>query len=139
MKPINYRKIIEQHLGRKLNRNEIIHHKDGNQRNNKLSNLKILNTQSEHREFDSQIKINWTKKLNRLCYDLYKTDINQMLDSLDIFFTKRQQYIIFRKYFFNDLTKTEREYYSRCIKKKLKAIAYPVLHKIANQLNWELM
>jgi len=42
-----HRYIMEQHLGRKLTSNEIVHHIDGNGRNNKLNNLK-LTTRSEH-------------------------------------------------------------------------------------------
>ncbi len=45
---ISYPKyIMEVHLGRSLNDNEIVHHKDRNPSNNELSNLEIL-TQSEH-------------------------------------------------------------------------------------------
>lgn len=42
-----HRYIMEQFLGRKLKSNEIVHHIDGNKRNNNLSNLEIL-TRSEH-------------------------------------------------------------------------------------------
>ena len=42
-----YRLIMEKHLGRKLNPNEIINHKDGNPSNDALYNLEVL-TPSEH-------------------------------------------------------------------------------------------
>jgi hypothetical protein len=42
-----HRFIMEQFLGRKLKRNEIIHHKDGNKLNNEISNLEIM-TQVQH-------------------------------------------------------------------------------------------
>ena len=39
--------IMEQHLGRKLEKNEIIHHIDGNGFNNDIENLQIM-TRNEH-------------------------------------------------------------------------------------------
>ena len=42
-----HRKIMEDYIGRKLNSNEIVHHKDGNKLNNDINNLEIL-TRSEH-------------------------------------------------------------------------------------------
>ena len=56
VKPDTYRKlhgrhehrvVAEQMLGRPLQRNEIVHHIDGNKHNNDPSNLKVM-TQSEH-------------------------------------------------------------------------------------------
>lgn len=42
-----HRLIMEKHLGRYLNKNEIIHHVDGNRLNNKLENL-VLTDNSSH-------------------------------------------------------------------------------------------
>lgn len=38
----NHRQIMQQHLGRKLEKHEAVHHIDGNKLNNDLSNLIIL-------------------------------------------------------------------------------------------------
>ncbi len=46
-KKLLHRKIMEEHLGRKLSSNEIVHHIDGNKLNNDISNLKIV-SRSEH-------------------------------------------------------------------------------------------
>jgi len=42
-----HRIVMEQHLGRKLSSNEIVHHIDGNKTNNDISNL-VLVTRAEH-------------------------------------------------------------------------------------------
>lgn len=42
-----HRFVMEQYLGRKLERNEVVHHIDGNKFNNDISNLRLL-TNSEH-------------------------------------------------------------------------------------------
>lgn len=42
-----HRYVMEQHLGRKLSRNEIVHHKDRNRSNNDISNLELMSI-SEH-------------------------------------------------------------------------------------------
>ena len=45
--PKKYRRIVENAIGRKLDHNEVVHHKDGNNENNNLTNL-MITTQEEH-------------------------------------------------------------------------------------------
>ena len=42
-----HRLVMEKHLGRELTRDEVVHHKDGNRRNNALENLELM-TKKEH-------------------------------------------------------------------------------------------
>ena len=43
-----HRAIMESHLGRALKSGEVVHHKDGNKRNNSIDNLQLFSSQSEH-------------------------------------------------------------------------------------------
>ena len=43
-----HRVIAEAKLGRKLKPGEVVHHKDGNSRNNAPENLKVFSSQAEH-------------------------------------------------------------------------------------------
>lgn len=44
---LHHRIVVENHIGRLLNADEVIHHKDGNKKNNDISNLEIT-TNNEH-------------------------------------------------------------------------------------------
>jgi len=50
---------------------------------------------------------------------------------LDLLFSKKQKELVFKKLEGQHLTKTEREYYSRVVKKKLAAIAAPEMQDLA--------
>ena len=66
-----HRWVAEKSIGRKLKPNEIIHHKDGNKRNNSINNLVIFSSQEQHESLHmkrSIIKI----FLPRFLYKIYK-------------------------------------------------------------------
>ncbi len=50
------RRLIEEALGRKLEKNETVHHLDGDKTNNSISNLKIFDHHSLHMEFHWEIQ-----------------------------------------------------------------------------------
>lgn len=45
---LEHRWIMEQHLGRYLEPTEVVHHRDGNPRNNAIENLHLYATQTDH-------------------------------------------------------------------------------------------
>ena len=57
-----HRYIMEQYLGRKLNLNEIVHHKDGNKLNNNINNLEVM-TASYHSKLHRKKDLKDGKKL----------------------------------------------------------------------------
>lgn len=57
-----HRFIIEQRIGRKLKRDEVVHHIDGNRANNDISNLAIM-TRGEHSALHRRMELDAGKKL----------------------------------------------------------------------------
>lgn len=55
---LEHRLVMEQHLGRFLTENEVIHHKDGVRDNNELSNLQLMDDQRSHAEIEMTGKRN---------------------------------------------------------------------------------
>lgn len=48
-------RVMELHIGRRIKRNEVVHHKDENRRNNVLTNLKLM-TRSEHARLHRELE-----------------------------------------------------------------------------------
>ena len=72
--------------------------------------------------------------------DIDLKEVTEMQDEFELeyamsqIFSKKQKEIFLKKLKGEKLTKTEREYYSRSIKKKVLALANPDLHKLASKL-----
>jgi hypothetical protein len=57
-----HRLVAEQILGRLLTRREVVHHKDGNPRNNHPSNLQVFDSNADHLRHELSGRIpNWTE------------------------------------------------------------------------------
>jgi hypothetical protein len=67
---LEHRAVMEQHLGRKLTKKEIVHHIDGNPSNNKLENLELMKRgkHSRHHRLD-EIKSGKIFDLNRISWE----------------------------------------------------------------------
>jgi len=51
-----HRVVAEQKLGRKLKKNEVVHHIDGNRRNNNPDNLMVFSSSADHMRYHAQIR-----------------------------------------------------------------------------------
>lgn len=128
---MNYREKMEKKLGRKLKSTEIVHHKDGDQHNDDIENIELVLSQKLHNQKKHRSKQDWEAIVEAYIRAKDKIDARDLNADLDLFFTSRQKEIIFRKLLNKPLTKTEREYFSRRIKKKLIALSNTDLHKAA--------
>ncbi|MBP3573851.1 MAG: HNH endonuclease [Prevotella sp.] len=85
-----HRYIMEQHIGRKLSRYEVVHHKNGNKRDNRIENLEIMNLSEHTRSHNigkkvsektrEKIRKNHIGKPNLSCRKLNDEIVEKILD-----------------------------------------------------------
>lgn len=66
--------IMENHLKRKLNKNEVIHHINGNRSDNRIDNLSVM-TRSEHTRYHRLLKHGLSQEA---LYDIFFSDMRVM-------------------------------------------------------------
>ena len=131
---MDYRKKIEELLGRELKNTEIIHHIDGNPRNNKINNIKIIDIshdKSAHIKEKHPTKEEHFQRVIELLNNNIDFQGDVFYNDMKKIFTDRQIEIILRKFFNLELSKTEKELFSRTIKKRLIAFQNTNISKLS--------
>lgn len=61
-----HRYIVENFIGRKLKPNEVIHHINGNRKDNRIQNLMIFDSQAKHKSFENRVtRFGFTRPIMR--------------------------------------------------------------------------
>ena len=105
-------------------RNSLVHGKVASFRNKRFHSSRLKETFNNYFEQD----VEKTKKLKEKYEDL---SLEYALSQL---FSPKQKELFKKKLKGEPLNKTEREYYSRTVKKKVSALANPALHRLAQKL-----
>lgn len=135
---INYRKIMEKKLGRKLKSWEIVHHKDGNNENNDPNNLQLIASIKNHNRIPKKKRTVSKEQVSKLMNQTKQLELDSFYNSLKELFTPYQIELIIKKAEGRLLSKTDREVFSRIIKKKLFALANGQLFELAQKVIYEL-
>ena len=131
---VNYRKIMELKLGRKLKSSEIVHHKDANNENDIPSNLQLISSQKNHNKIPKKKRTITLEQINQLLVQTQINDLTSFNSALKELFTPYQIELIIKKSKNKLISKTDREVFSRVIRKKLLALANDQLYQLAQRI-----
>lgn len=67
---LEHRYVMEQHIGRKLLRSEIVHHKDGNKIHNSIDNLELVESLGLHNKMHAEVFRSDTHKECARCHEI---------------------------------------------------------------------
>jgi len=133
----NYRKIMEEKIGRRLKSSEIVHHKDGNNENDNPSNLQLITSHKNHSKIPRKKRKIFKDQIVSLVKQSYQLEIDGFYKSLNTLFTPYQIELIIKKSQNRLISKTDREVFSRVIRKKLRAIANNQLFQLSQEIVYE--
>jgi len=74
---LEHRVVVENHLNRLLNSDEIVHHKNGQKKDNRITNLEVLTTLAHNREHSKDVGKRWVTLRCPNCSALFDKPRNQ--------------------------------------------------------------
>ncbi len=76
---LHHRVVVENHLSRLLNSNEVIHHRNGDKKDNRIENLEIMDKEAHARLHQSEKGRKWVKLKCPSCGVIFDREHNRTL------------------------------------------------------------